>query len=162
MSRHKQRQQTQYDNNTSHGPLVQGGQQWSYANNNWWSMVFNTTFNIQLYRGSQFYWWRKSEDPEKTTDLSQVTNKFYHIMLYWVHLTRAGFKLTTLVVIGTDCIGSCKSNYHTITTMTAPNNNWSIFDLEIPKIKKFLSCKSFVFKIVRMFCWYHPSRFKLA
>jgi hypothetical protein len=27
-----------------------------------------------------------------------------------------GFKLTTLVVIGTDCIGSCKSNYHTITT----------------------------------------------
>ena len=31
-----------------------------------------------------------------------------------------GFELTTLVVIGTDCIGSCKSNYHTITTTTAP------------------------------------------
>jgi hypothetical protein len=27
-----------------------------------------------------------------------------------------GFKLTTLVVIGFDCIGSCKSNYHAITT----------------------------------------------
>ena len=27
---------------------------------------------------------------------------------------------TMLVVIGIDCIGSCKSNYHTITTMTAP------------------------------------------
>jgi hypothetical protein len=26
-----------------------------------------------------------------------------------------GFKLTTLVMIGTDCIGSLKSNYHTIT-----------------------------------------------
>ena len=26
-----------------------------------------------------------------------------------------GFKLTELVVIGTDYIGSCKSNYHTIT-----------------------------------------------
>jgi hypothetical protein len=25
-----------------------------------------------------------------------------------------------LVVIGTDCIGSCKSNYHTIITTTAP------------------------------------------
>jgi hypothetical protein len=25
-----------------------------------------------------------------------------------------GFELTTLVVIGTDYIGSCKSNYHTI------------------------------------------------
>ena len=26
-------------------------------------------------------------------------------------------QLTTLVVIGTDCTGSCKSKYHTITTM---------------------------------------------
>jgi hypothetical protein len=25
-----------------------------------------------------------------------------------------------LVVIGTDCIGSCKNNYHTIMTTTAP------------------------------------------
>jgi hypothetical protein len=32
-----------------------------------------------------------------------------------------GFELTTLVVIGTDCTGSCKSNYHTIKTTTAPN-----------------------------------------
>ena len=29
-------------------------------------------------------------------------------------------KLTMLVVIGTDCIVSCKSNYHMITTTTAP------------------------------------------
>jgi hypothetical protein len=48
----------------------------------------------------------------------QVTDKLYHIMLYtspW-----AGFELTTSVIIGTDCIGSCKSNYHTITATTAP------------------------------------------
>ena len=31
-----------------------------------------------------------------------------------------GFGLTTLVVICTDCTGRCKSNYHTITTTTAP------------------------------------------
>ena len=33
---------------------------------------------------------------------------------------RTGFELITLLVIGTDDIGSCKSNYHTIMTTTAP------------------------------------------
>ena len=47
--------------------------------------------------------------------------KPYHILLYRVHLTLAGFELTTLVVIGTECTDSCKSNYHTITTTMVPS-----------------------------------------
>jgi hypothetical protein len=33
-----------------------------------------------------------------------IFDKLYHIMLYQAHLACAGFDLTTLVVIGTDCI----------------------------------------------------------
>ena len=67
-------------------------------------MVFNATFNnISVIS------WRSVLFVEETTHLLQVTDKHCHIMLY-----QTGFKLTTLLVIGT------ASNYHTIMTMMAP------------------------------------------
>jgi hypothetical protein len=86
---------------------------------------------FQLFRGGKFYWWRK---PEKTTDQSQGSDKLYHKMLY-----RTGFELTALVVIDTDCTGSCKSNYHMIMTTLVPlftgyDDNSKLFSPETPTI----------------------------
>jgi len=80
-------------------------------------MPFSSIF--QLYRGGQFYWWGKLEYSGKITDLPQVYDKLHCIMLYRIHLGWPGFE-PTLVVIGTDCIGSYISNYHTVTTTTVP------------------------------------------
>jgi hypothetical protein len=58
-----------------------------------WFMAFNALSAIfHVYRGTQFYCWRKSEYLEKTTDLSQVTDTknqiiclFIYASLYYPH-----------------------------------------------------------------------------
>ena len=79
-------------------------------------MMFNVTFNN--ISAISFIWWRKPQYREKTTELPLVTDKLYHVKLYWVHITMSGIR--TYIVSGDicpECINSCKSNYYT--TMTA-------------------------------------------
>ena len=64
-------------------------------------MVLNATVSNISVSAVSFIGGRNRR--EKATVLPQVTDKLDYIVLYRVHLGRAGFELTTLVVIGTDC-----------------------------------------------------------
>jgi hypothetical protein len=85
-------------------------------------MVFNATFN----NISVIAWWsvllvEETRGPgENHWPVASHWQTLSHknVMLYT--LSRSRFELTTSVVIDTDCIGSCKSNYHTIMATTAP------------------------------------------
>jgi len=61
-------------------------------------MVFNATFNnisVILWRSVLLV-----EYPEKTTDMAQITDKLYHIMMCRKHLTRG----SVLIIYTIQCL----------------------------------------------------------
>jgi hypothetical protein len=53
--------------------------QLSRKNEFWCLTALSAIF--QLYHGDQFYWWKKPEYPERTTDPGQATDKLHHLRL---------------------------------------------------------------------------------
>jgi hypothetical protein len=98
-------------------------------------MVLNATFNnISVIS------WRSALLAEESTDLSQVTDKLYHIMLYTSPWSR--LELTS-VVMDSGCRGSCKFRYHTITATTVPLNKLIIIYICRNKMSGYVMLKEF-------------------
>ena len=104
-------------------------------------MVFNATFNYNVAvsfigGGNQ---WTQRKPP---TCRKSLTN-----FITWCCTHPPDrFELTS-VVIGTDCIGSCKSNYHKITATGAPQKKCLIY------LTKRLNVELLVFLAAILDCW---------
>ena len=81
-------------------------------------MPLSTMF--QLYRGGQVFVEETGVPRKHHRPVASHVQALSHNILYRVDLVWAEFELLMLVVIGTDCIGRYKSNYHSIMTMMAP------------------------------------------
>ena len=91
-----------------------------------WFMVFNTTFyNISVVSWQSLLLVEETGVPrENRWPFASHWQTLSHNVVSKYTSPWMGFELTTLVVICTDCTGSCKSNYHTITTTTVPGLLW--------------------------------------
>jgi hypothetical protein len=80
-----------------------------------WCLTSLST-KFQLYNDSQFGW----NGSANTTDLSQITDNLYHIMLHGVHLARVGFD-----IFSGNCIRRCKST----TIRSRPEQSLLLLDI---------------------------------
>ena len=105
-------------------------------------MVFNATFNnISVISCISVLLVEQTRGQGETHRSVASHWQMYHIMLYTSPLSR--FELTISVVIGSDWIGSCISNYHTI---TATNADWNYQDYRTMTSEMTLICHCFCLK----------------
>ena len=80
-----------------------------------WSIVFNATFNSISFIIVVFIFIGGGNRRKTPTCRKSLTNFITQCCIKYTS-PFMGFELTMLVVKGTDCTGSCKSIYHTLTT----------------------------------------------
>ena len=81
----------------------------------WFLTPFSTIFQLYHSIGGG----KQSTQRKTKTSCKSLTNFITKCCIEYT-TPWAGFELKVSVVIGTDCTGNCKSNYHTITTTTVP------------------------------------------
>jgi hypothetical protein len=125
----------------------------------WMHVVYSDRFwdfsivTVQIFQ--KILTWKLSAYPIYCSDFGTISFKYDHFALQWRQniclYFWSRFELTTSVVISTDCIGSCKSNYHTITATTVPYGSWiysylcnHCFKADATYIGDMLRCAKFV------------------
>ena len=101
----------------------------------------STIFQLVVYRGDHFLLVEETEVPEENHRhvASQWQTSLHNIISSTPRHERDSSS-QYLVAIDTDCIGCCKSSYHTITTTTVPFNKWRIsFIFSLVSIQHFFS-----------------------
>jgi hypothetical protein len=114
----------------------------------YFTCLFHNLSNYLLYRGGQLYWY-----PKKSTNLTQVTDTLYYIILYRVHLARnfrtVSKKILLFYIIiysGSSAmsiicesvvpsISSCSANKHSLSFVSLSNSSSSSLE--------FLQCNLF-------------------
>jgi hypothetical protein len=118
----------------------------------WWCLApLETIFPLYCVWDGQFCFVEETGGLGENHQPVEVTDKLYHLMLCTSPWSR--FKLTTSVVIGTDCIGSCKSYYHMITATTAPIGKVGLKPIKIYLLFSTFYMLSYLYILYKYYHW---------